>query len=129
MEKNQHLSFKTYFNSEQSKIINRDILNNLVISLKYEYPSNIQELILQNLISENTDSTINNNNNNILCSAIKAETGTGKTLSYLIKLCQSIDFSRKNEIQAIIITPTRELSLQTEEYISKIKNMKYKILP
>jgi superfamily II DNA/RNA helicase len=128
MEKIQHLSFKSYFYSEQSKIINRDILNDLVISLKYEYPSNIQELILQNLISENTDSTINNNNNNILCSAIKAETGTGKTLSYLIKLCQSIDFSRKNEIQAIIITPTRELSLQTEEYISKIKNMKYKIL-
>ena len=127
MEKNENKSFYSYLYSQHSKIMNRDILNDLIISLKYEYPSKIQEKILQDLISENKEKTFNKDNN-ILCSAIKAETGTGKTLSYLIKLFQSIDLSKENEIQGIIITPTRELSLQTEEYISKIKNIKYKIL-
>ena len=43
-------------------------------------------------------------------------------------MLQSIDFSKENEIQGLIITPTRELALQTEEYINKIINLKYKIL-
>ena len=127
MEKNQRLSFDSYLYSQNYKIINRDIIHDLIISLNYEYPSRIQEIILQKITSDNIESKLNNTNN-ILCSAIKAETGTGKTLSYLIKVCQSIDFSKENEIQCIIITPTRELALQTEEYISKIKNLKYKIL-
>ena len=120
MEKKENKSFYSYLYSSHSNIMNREILNDLIISLKYEYPSKIQEKILKDLISENKEK-IFNKDNNILCSAIKAETGTGKTLSYLIKLFQSIDLSKENEIQGIIITPTRELSLQTEEYISKIK--------
>ena len=59
---------------------------------------------------------------------IKSEAGTGKTLSYLMPLIQSIDISIKNQIEVIILTPTRELALQTEEYINKIENVKYKIL-
>ena len=41
----------------------------------------------------------------------QSETGTGKTLAYLLPLFQKIDTS-KREMQAIILTPTHELSMQ-----------------
>ena len=132
MEKKEALSFYSYFNSYQNRIINKNIIYNLISELKYEYPSEIQEKIIKEIISEKEEINIKqdkeNNNNNIICSVIKAETGTGKTLGYLIKLFQSINFYKENEIEGIIITPTRELALQTEEYLNKIKNLKYKIL-
>ena len=132
MEKKEALSFYSYFNSYQNRIINKNIIYNLISELKYEYPSEIQEKIIKEIISEKKEINLKqdkeNNNNNIICSVIKAETGTGKTLGYLIKLFQSINFYKENEIEGIIITPTRELALQTEEYLNKIKNLKYKIL-
>ena len=129
MEKKEKLSFYSYLSSHQSSIINKNVLYDLILKLKYEYPSEIQEKIIKEIISRNKDKIIiNNKDNNILCSVIKAETGTGKTLGYLIKLFQSINFSQDNEIEGIIITPTRELALQTEEYLNKIMNLKYKIL-
>ena len=129
MEKNEKLNFYSYLNSLESNFRNKKIFNELILNLKYKYPSKIQEKILEDVLSKNKDNnTLNNNENNILCSAIKAEAGTGKTLGYLIKLFQSIDFSQENELQGIIVTPTRELALQTEEYLNKIENLKYKIL-
>jgi len=127
MEKIQKLSFHSYLFSQNSSIINKDILYDLILKLKYEYPSEIQEKIIYD-INKNFKEKTNKDNNNIICSVIKAEAGTGKTLGYLIKLFQNIDFSKQNQIQSIIITPTRELALQTEEYLDKIKNLKYKIL-
>ena len=41
----------------------------------------------------------------------QSETGTGKTLAYLLPLFQKIDAS-KREMQAIILTPTHELTMQ-----------------
>ncbi len=49
----------------------------------------------------------------------QAQTGTGKTAAFGIPLCQKIDF-RMRGVQAIIITPTRELAIQVGEEISKI---------
>ena len=125
----ENFSFKSLFSSKEFSFINKDIIYDLISELKYEYPSEIQEKIIKDIISENKEKKeIFNKENNVLCSVIKAEAGTGKTLGYLIKLLQSINISRDNELEGIIITPTRELSLQTEEYLSKIKNLKYKIL-
>jgi len=44
----------------------------------------------------------------------RAKNGTGKTGAYTIPLIERIDTSR-NEIQAMIVVPTRELALQTSQ--------------
>lgn len=49
----------------------------------------------------------------------QAQTGTGKTAAFGLPLLQKIDYSRK-EIQALVISPTRELALQTQEEIFKL---------
>jgi len=119
MEKKKDFSF--YLDNIDNNINNKDLLKNLIEKLNYKYPSSIQEKILSKKLE-------NDKNNYISCSVIKSEAGTGKTLSYLMPLIQSIDISIKNQIEVIILTPTRELALQTEEYINKIENVKYKIL-
>lgn len=49
---------------------------------------------------------------------VKSETGSGKTHSFIIPILQRIDFSVK-KLQAIIISPTRELATQTYDFIHK----------
>lgn len=120
MEKKNDFSF--YLDNKYYIINNRDILKNLISKLNYIYPSSIQEQILL------SNKSLKDNNSQVLCSVIQSELGTGKTLAYLIPLIQSLNLSIENQIQAIIITPTRELSLQTEEYINKLEKIKYKIL-
>ena len=119
MEKKK--DFSLYLDNIDNNINNKDLLQNLIEKLNYKYPSEIQEKILLSKF-------LNDKNNSISCSVIKSEAGTGKTLAYLIPLIQCIDISIKNQIQVIILTPTRELALQTEDYINKIENIKYKIL-
>jgi len=46
----------------------------------------------------------------------QSETGTGKTLAYLLPLFQKID-PAKREIQALILTPTHELAIQIQRQI------------
>eukprot|EP00210_Caulerpa_lentillifera_P002918 g2786.t1 len=46
----------------------------------------------------------------------QAQSGTGKTSLIALSLCQSIDISLK-EIQALILSPTRELASQTDKII------------
>lgn len=48
-----------------------------------------------------------------------SHTGTGKTAAFGIPLLEMIDFS-SNEIQALIMTPTRELSVQIKNELSNI---------
>ncbi|BAU26340.1 ATP-dependent RNA helicase DeaD [Aneurinibacillus soli] len=49
----------------------------------------------------------------------KAQTGTGKTLAFLLPIMEKIDLSI-NHIQALIITPTRELALQVTAEAKKL---------
>lgn len=49
----------------------------------------------------------------------EAETGTGKTASFVVPLLNNIDFSSKN-IECLIVTPTRELAMQIVTEIEKI---------
>lgn len=46
-------------------------------------------------------------------------TGTGKTLAYLLPLVQLID-AESDEVQAIVITPGRELALQTDNVLKSM---------
>ncbi len=58
----------------------------------------------------------------------EAETGTGKTLAFLLPIFEKMDENNKN-IQALIVTPTRELAIQVTEEAEKLnKDEKYKIL-
>lgn len=49
----------------------------------------------------------------------QAQSGTGKTGAFSISLLQRIDF-KHNGIQALVLSPTRELALQTHSVISEI---------
>ncbi len=58
----------------------------------------------------------------------QAQTGTGKTAAFGIPLVQKITDQR--HVQALIMTPTRELAIQVAEEINKIgKNKRIKVLP
>jgi ATP-dependent RNA helicase RhlE len=51
-----------------------------------------------------------------------AQTGTGKTLAFALPIVQRLaaDKSRKQGVQAIVLAPTRELAIQTEETFAKL---------
>ncbi|MBR2182110.1 MAG: DEAD/DEAH box helicase [Acidaminococcaceae bacterium] len=49
----------------------------------------------------------------------RAQTGTGKTLAFLIPLAQKIDPAKKY-VQALVITPTRELAQQVSEVMKQV---------
>ena len=56
---------------------------------------------------------------------LQAPTGTGKTLAFLIAVYNRLTTSDKN-VQAIIITPSRELALQVEQVFKSMKTS-YKV--
>ncbi len=74
--------------------------------LSFEKPTQIQELIIPKALK----------GQNIIG---KSKTGTGKTHSFLIPLVQKLNEDLK-EVQAIIISPTRELALQLFEETNKL---------
>lgn len=49
----------------------------------------------------------------------RAQTGTGKTLAFLVPLAEKIDL-RKSYVQALVITPTRELAQQISVELKKV---------
>ena len=51
----------------------------------------------------------------------QAQSGTGKTATYSIGVLQNIDHTHEN-IQAIILTHTRELALQVRTVITNISS-------
>ncbi len=55
--------------------------------------------------------------------AVKSQTGSGKTASFGIPLCELVDWD-ENKPQALILTPTRELADQVKEDITNIGRFK-----
>ena len=47
-------------------------------------------------------------------------TGSGKTLAYLLPLCRDID-TEGDELQAVVIVPSRELALQSHDVLTRMK--------
>ena len=59
----------------------------------------------------------------------QAQTGTGKTAAFGIPILQNMDMHDKH-IQALVMSPTRELAIQVAEEVSKIgKHMRARVLP
>ncbi|MEF9991373.1 MAG: DEAD/DEAH box helicase [Romboutsia sp.] len=79
-------------------------------NLEYKNPSKVQSEVIPSLI----------NKDNVI---VKSKTGSGKTGSFAIPICQNIDIDNTN-IQGIVVVPTRELALQVKEEISNIGRLK-----
>ena len=77
---------------------------------KYEYMTAVQAETLPLILKDNTD-----------CLA-KAKTGTGKTLAFMIPTIEKIltQKSNSNDIQCLVISPTRELAQQIGEETKKL---------
>lgn len=69
----------------------------------FEQPTAIQEMSIPNIL-DGVDMIA------------ESPTGTGKTLAYLLPILHSIDLDIK-EIQAVILSPTRELAMQIHQVI------------
>lgn len=50
---------------------------------------------------------------------MRSKSGTGKTLVFTILALETVDVSR-NDVQALILTPTREIAVQIQDVIRKI---------
>jgi len=83
----------------------------------FEYPTEIQEKAIPIIIEDKKDIVG------------YAATGTGKTAAFSLPLLEHID-EKKHHVQAVILTPTRELALQiTEEISSFLGDRKIKVAP
>ena len=81
-----------------------------LFNMGYLKPSTVQNEVIPKLL----------NNENVV---VKSKTGSGKTASFAIPICQKIDIN-KNSVQALIIVPTRELAIQVKDEISNIGRFK-----
>lgn len=77
----------------------------------YEEPSPIQEQCIPLLLGSDKD-VIG-----------QAQTGTGKTAAFGIPIIERLDM-RSRHVQALILTPTRELAIQVAEEISSFAGKK-----
>lgn len=68
-----------------------------------------------NPMQEEALETINNNTDTIVLSP----TGSGKTLAFLLPIIAQLD-PKCSEVQALIIVPSRELAIQTEQVIREM---------
>ncbi len=74
----------------------------------FEEPTEIQKLCIPLLLNEKTE-VIG-----------QAETGTGKTAAFALPILETVDAGTP-EVQALILTPTRELCLQVAEEINSLR--------
>ncbi|WP_342538622.1 DEAD/DEAH box helicase [Sporosarcina sp. FSL K6-1540] len=87
-----------------------DEITRALALLKYERPTEVQSEVMPRAL-ENQDLIV------------KSQTGSGKTASFGIPLCEMIDWEKENP-QALILTPTRELAVQVQEDVTAIGRFK-----
>ena len=80
-----------------------------IYSKGFEEPTPIQALTIPIMLQDDT---------NIIA---QAQTGTGKTAAFGLPLIEMINL-RAGSVQALILTPTRELAIQVSEEISSLKD-------
>ncbi len=89
--------------------LSEEILSTLA-SLQYQHPTEVQKKVIP-LVLENRDVVV------------KSRTGSGKTASFAIPICEMIDWT-ENKPQALVLTPTRELAVQIKEDFINIGRLK-----
>ncbi len=78
-------------------------------NIEYKRPTTVQERVIPELLKYK----------NII---VKSKTGSGKTASFGIPICENIEV--ENKVQALIIVPTRELAIQVDKEISNIGRLR-----
>ncbi|WP_226665332.1 DEAD/DEAH box helicase [Metabacillus litoralis] len=78
--------------------------------LKYDTPTEVQREVLPKAFNKQD-------------LVVKSQTGSGKTASFGIPLCEMINWEERKP-QALILTPTRELAVQVREDITNIGRFK-----
>ncbi|GAA0714305.1 DEAD/DEAH box helicase [Paraclostridium ghonii] len=89
--------------------LSNEILKSLNI-LNYNTPTKVQQEVIP-VALENKDVLV------------KSQTGSGKTATFAIPLCELVDWD-DNKPQALILTPTRELAIQVKEDVFNIGRFK-----
>lgn len=87
-----------------------DEIKRALVVLKYETPTEVQSEVIPRAL-ENQDLVV------------KSQTGSGKTASFGIPICEMIEWEEKKP-QALILTPTRELAVQVREDVTNIGRFK-----
>ena len=89
--------------------LSKEIVRSLT-SLNYENPTDVQVEVIPRALKKKD-------------LIVKSQTGSGKTASFGIPLCEMVDWE-ENKPQALILTPTRELAVQVQEDITNIGRFK-----
>src|SRR6266496_4771051 len=55
---------------------------------------------------------------------VTAQTGTGKTLAFLIPLIEALTGSAPRGVQSLLLVPTRELAMQVHEQFEQLRGSK-----
>jgi len=74
----------------------------------FEEPTPIQKMVIPHFLKGETDIVG------------QAQTGTGKTAAFGLPIIELLE-KRKNKIQALVLTPTRELAIQVSEELNSLK--------
>ena len=74
--------------------------------LGYKETTKVQELVIPKMLK----------GNNLI---VRSETGSGKTHSFLVPIINDLDFSKS--IQALIVLPTKDLAIQTYNFLKEFK--------
>ena len=83
-----------------------DWLKERLHSLKYIEATPIQQLVIPQALKNKS-------------LVVRSETGSGKTHSFLVPMVSNID-TNLDELQGLIIAPTKELAAQIYDFLSKI---------
>lgn len=92
-------------------------------TLKFANPTNVQRMVVPKLLSGTTDLFV------------KAQTGSGKTLSFLLPIIHKLMMENTHKISrdlglfAVILTPTRELATQIYGVMESLSRCHHQIVP
>src|SRR4051794_26493871 len=78
--------------------------------LKYDQPTEVQKEVIPKALEKQD-------------LVVKSQTGSGKTASFAIPICEMMDWEERKP-QALILTPTRELAVQVREDVTNIGRFK-----
>lgn len=79
-------------------------------NLGFENPSEVQKEVIPEILKKKDI-------------VVKSQTGSGKTASFGIPLCELIN-EEENVVKALVLVPTRELAMQVKDDISNIGRLK-----
>jgi superfamily II DNA/RNA helicase len=81
----------------------------------FERPTLIQQRALDSFFSDDSNSMV-----------IQAQTGSGKTLTYLLPLLSKLE--NRASVQAMIVVPTRELGLQVATVVKRLVARRFMVM-